>query len=150
MADNYHKDHFEPEKVAQVLIDCGGIKAVAAKALGCSRQTIYNYIEKYEMCADAVEEGIEIVLDKAEYNLVQGIADGHEGFTKYYLNNKGARRGYGFRPEANGAIGGPDQAAESAATGARLVADRITRLSAAIDARPLPESVDGDEPERVE
>ncbi len=142
MADNPHKEHFDPQQVAEALIACGGIKRAAARMVGCSHQTIYTYIQNHEVCREAVEEGVETVLDRAEFNLVQGIQQGHEGYTKYYLNNKGARRGYGFRPEANGADSGPGTTTEDYEAGARLVADRITRLSAAIDARPLPEHVD--------
>ena len=81
-------------KVIQALHDANGILAQAANNLGCSRTTIYNYINKYPKVEKAYEEASETVIDKVESKLMALIKGGNVPSTIFFLKTKGRSRGY--------------------------------------------------------
>lgn len=75
----------------------GGILAVAARALGCSRQTLYNYMERYPDVRAAYDEANETNLDVAEAVLLEQVRGKDKEQVRFYLRTKGRARGYGDR-----------------------------------------------------
>lgn len=99
------------EEVVAALHQSFGVVAGAARLLKCTRQTIYNYRDRYPEVREAMEEGSEIGLDVAELHLHSLIAKpdhpAHPRALIFYLERKGRRRGYGKALEMTGADGGP-------------------------------------------
>lgn len=81
--------------VATALKAAHGIKAMAARALGCERRTITSYIRRYEVVRRAYEDATNELLDIAESHLIDGVKAGEWDAVKYYLTSKGKARGYG-------------------------------------------------------
>ena len=76
-----------------------GIKAAAARALGCSRSTIDNYIRRYDTVAEAYEEARNTLLDDAE-SAMAALIDAHEWpAVRFILATLGKDRGYTERTE---------------------------------------------------
>lgn len=80
---------------------------LAAERLGCSHQTVYNYIDRYATVKDAYEFESGRTLDVAELALYKAIQDGESWAVKFILSTKGKNRGYTERTELTGAEGGP-------------------------------------------
>lgn len=83
-----------------------GILAQAAKLLNCSRQTVYNYIEKYATVKAAYEEANETTIDFVESKLLEQIKAGNSRLIEFYLKTKAKHRGYTERQEHTGPDGG--------------------------------------------
>lgn len=90
------KDEYTTEQVAEAIKKARGIYAVAAKSLGCTRQTVASYVERYATVRAAAEEANATVLDVAESFLIRDVLEGKFDQIKYYLNSKGKARGYGI------------------------------------------------------
>lgn len=82
------------KRVIQALKEANGILAQAAENLGCSRTTIYNYINKYPKVEAAYDEASNTVIDKVESKLFTLIKDGNVPSTIFFLKTKGRDRGY--------------------------------------------------------
>ena len=103
---------FKAEQVADALQRAGGVIAVAARALGCDRGTVYAYMRRYTTVQQAYDEANETNLDVAEAGLAQFMRGQVEGMTtrerldalKFYLRTKGRARGYGDRVEHAGTV----------------------------------------------
>ena len=70
----------------------------AAARLGCHRHTISNRVKTSRAVREALEETREILLDKAETRLGEAIDRGEPWAIRYFLDNRGAARGYGRTP----------------------------------------------------
>jgi len=90
---------FTAEQVIEAIYKANGIMATTAKILGCSRQTVYNYIQRYKTVANAYNDASEIVLDFAENELLKQIQAGNITAIIYFLKTKGKHRGYVERQE---------------------------------------------------
>jgi len=82
------------KNVEKALIASGGFKSEAARKLGCSTRTIYNYINKDEKLKDLIWDIEEQYLDLAEANIIKRLRDGDFEASKFYLERKGRSRGY--------------------------------------------------------
>jgi hypothetical protein len=71
-----------------------GILSAAAENLGCSRNTIDAYRQKYPRVQAAYEEANETTLDFAESQLITNITLLKEASIFFYLKTKGKKRGY--------------------------------------------------------
>jgi hypothetical protein len=71
-----------------------GIIAVAARALGSSRRTLYNYIEKYPTVKKAYEDANEATIDFVEGKLLDRINKGDTTAMIFFLKTKAKKRGY--------------------------------------------------------
>jgi len=144
------------KQVAAALEKAGGYKTHAAKHLGCSYQTVLNYMEWYPQLNDVLDAIVEANKDVAEY-VVQGImrraaqklqhpkacktcgAGGIDptrteaDVALKYLRYKGQDRGYVERSEISGINGGP---IETQATGVVLLPP-INDVTAAKKALPV-------------
>lgn len=91
---------------AQQMIDAikaaEGNLSAAARALGCSRQTVHNYVNDYTTVKDAYEEALETKLDHVESKLHDNIEEGDKTSIIFYLKTKGKHRGYVERHEYQG------------------------------------------------
>lgn len=88
------KRRYTPEEVARVLSDTGGIVSNAAARLGCTRETVYQYIRKYAKAEAALREGRERTKDFAESQLIAQMGQGNITAIIFYLKTQGRDRGY--------------------------------------------------------
>lgn len=91
---------YTPEAVIKALRDNDGIKTQAAKALGCVRQTVDVYCERYPEVMRAYLDEKEKLLDVSESKMVQIIKDDTDrraqaSMVKFHLQTIGRDRGYG-------------------------------------------------------
>lgn len=98
-----NKERLTQKKVIDALMTHHGIKSAAARACGCSSQTIANYIKKYPAVAAALEESKDSILDLAEEGLFQKVKEKDLTAIKFVLSNLGKGRGYTPRQEVTGA-----------------------------------------------
>lgn len=95
------------EQVIRAIEGSGGIKAVVAKKLGCSRQTVSRYAARYVTVQQALDDADQAITDAAEIKAISLIDAGYWPAIKYRLETKGKSRGYTTRTEITGADGGP-------------------------------------------
>lgn len=100
------KPRYTPQEVADALIEGGGFITRAARSLGCTSNTVRNYINRHAKCREAVQEARERMLDTAEGKLFQQILDGNMTAIIFYLKTQGKGRGYIERQEVTGTDGG--------------------------------------------
>lgn len=81
-------------RVAQALRDAQGAVTVAATTLGCSRKTIYRYVERYPAVKEALDDAREVVIDTAELKLKQAVTKGEPWAISMVLRTIGRHRGY--------------------------------------------------------
>ncbi len=70
-------------------------------ALNISRQTFYDWKEKYPALKKALEEADEQILDWAETKLIEQVNDGNLSALIFFLKTKGKKRGYVESFDAN-------------------------------------------------
>jgi hypothetical protein len=98
---------YTPQQIADALIESKGLIAPAARALGCSRDTIRSYLEEYAEVAQAKLDQREAVTDMAENALYQAILDREAWAVCFYLKCMAKDRGYVERAELTGTNGAP-------------------------------------------
>ena len=76
-----------------------GIVTTAAKAVGISRNTHYEWMKDDEAYKTGVDSIGDIALDFAESKLHKSIENGSDTATIFYLKTKGKKRGYIERQE---------------------------------------------------
>lgn len=84
-----------------------GILSMAAKDLGCVRQTLHNYANRYPTVKQAIEDERESLLDLAEGSLFEQVRKGNVTAIIFTLKTLGKCRGYVERQELTGADGAP-------------------------------------------
>ncbi|MGB1285038.1 MAG: helix-turn-helix domain-containing protein [Aggregatilineales bacterium] len=98
-------DQFDREVVIKALEQNNGIVRYAALSLGCSRTTLYNYINKYKTVEKALKDARESTIDYVEGKLIEQIGNGNITAIIYYLKTQGKHRGYSERFEVTGKDG---------------------------------------------
>jgi hypothetical protein len=98
---------YTQEEMIKALEESKGLIAPAARALGCSRDTIRSYLEEYTAVAQAKLDQREAVTDMAENALYQAILDREAWAVCFYLKCMAKDRGYVERAELTGAHGAP-------------------------------------------
>jgi len=90
-----------PAKMVDAVQRAHGIATVAAKILGCTRRTIYNYIERYPEVALAYKEAREENVDVAENKQLQALNKGARWAIENWLfySKEGRERGWLKRAE---------------------------------------------------
>jgi hypothetical protein len=96
---------YKAQQVADAIKETRGFITYTARYLGCDRTTVYRYIDKYEICKQAVEDARGGFLDMAELTLYNKIKDGDITATIFALKTLGKSRGYSERHELTGADG---------------------------------------------
>lgn len=89
-----YQKRFTKEQVKQALTDARGFVTKASGILGCSHQTIYNFINKYEDVREHKKLIDEEYLDLAENKLLTLVNEKNLGAICFYLKCKGKDRGY--------------------------------------------------------
>jgi hypothetical protein len=72
---------------------------LAAKALGCSHQTIYNYAKKHPTVQEAIDRNRGHVIDTAEVALFDAILSKEHWAVTFALKTIGKDRGYTSKHE---------------------------------------------------
>lgn len=84
------------EKVVEVLTRTNWAVGLAAKELGCTRNYLQNFIDKYPTIIDKRIDFDETVLDMAEQILINKAIEGKSlSAIKFLLESKAKHRGYG-------------------------------------------------------
>lgn len=101
-----NKVRFDKKTVRNAIIGSAGIKKNVYEKLGCSRQTLDNYLKKYtDLDTLLANEGDEL-LDVAENYLKTWVTEGKEEAIYFLLKTKGRNRGYTTRSEVGGVADG--------------------------------------------
>lgn len=102
-------DRYTAQQVADALTKAKGFVSVAARGLGCTDQTVRNYIERYAICKQAVLDARESMIDIAEGRLYQNINEGDNTAIIFFLKTQAKHRGYIERvqQEVSGLDGSP-------------------------------------------
>lgn len=85
---------YRKNTIIQAITKNNGLLSYAAKELGCSWQTVRNYINSDKDIKSAYEDVCEKKLDIAENVVERDLLDGNVETAKWYLRYKGKHRGY--------------------------------------------------------
>lgn len=94
------RERFTAKQVAAALLEARGVKAAAARLLGCNRNTVERYINAYPTVKEACEIARAELIDLAESKLVEQLEAGEWPAIKYTLSTLGKDRGYVERVES--------------------------------------------------
>jgi hypothetical protein len=101
------KEEYTVDEVKTALRASKGFMTAAAAKLGCTTQTLRNYIKRYpDELAEIMPEENEKMLDFAESKLFKQIQDDNLTAIIFFLKTRGKARGYSERLEMTGADGG--------------------------------------------
>lgn len=94
------------EQVIEAIQRHKGLLAPAARDLGVSRSTIYNYVDRYKTIRKAMDDARETNLDFAESKLMQAVNNGNVTAIMFLLKTVGRNRGYVERQEVEASVSG--------------------------------------------
>jgi undecaprenyl pyrophosphate synthase len=95
------KTKFTVDEVCSAIQAARGGVYMAARALGCSHATVYNYANSNQKVKDAISSSRGYILDKAEYNIYRSIEEGNVDTSFALLNKLGKDRGFGNKSEVD-------------------------------------------------
>lgn len=98
--------HQTKESIIAALLKTNGLVHPAAKALGCTPQTIYSWRDKDADVKAAIEHARDSIVDEAEKSLRKAVEAGEPWAVALALKTIGKGRGYTERQEITGADGG--------------------------------------------
>ena len=104
-----NRDRYTQAQLIDAIQAAKGIKATAAQSLGCSRQTITNYIDRYPAVKAAYQEARDTSLDLAESKLIALVEREEWPAIRFMLVTLGKDRGYTERDDIQ-VLGGDPQA----------------------------------------
>lgn len=87
------------KQIIKAIEQSRGLMAVAARRLGCSRQTLYSRRDKSPAIRQAIEDARDLTTDLAENALYQAIQEGEAWAVCFYLKTIGRERGYTERQQ---------------------------------------------------
>src|SRR5581483_9763872 len=93
------------EEVQRALEQSRGLVSVAAKILGCSRPTVYAYLDRYPELRSVAAEAREDLVDIAEAKFRDAVKRGEFKAVRLCLITLGKKRGYTVRTEVTGKDG---------------------------------------------
>lgn len=85
---------YSVELMVEAIRKNNGMITLAARAIGCSPNTIRKYAEKYVTVHDALNEERELLVDEAERALLKAIQRGEGWAVCFALKTLGKQRGY--------------------------------------------------------
>jgi hypothetical protein len=138
------RQRYRQRDVVAALAESRGLVAAAARTLGCSRNTVLNYVGRFPAVAAALAEAREVQLDLTEERLFDAIDRGELVAVMYYLRTVGRSRGYSERHEVAATVDvGVQLRAELSATLTALMEalDPFPEARVAVAARLLPDQV---------
>lgn len=92
--ENAPQRHYHEEEVVEAIRQSRGYISVAAKKLGCSHQTIRNWIDRSEACSEAIIEARTIRGDFFETALENRVRAGSDAAIIFGLKTLYKDRGY--------------------------------------------------------
>lgn len=98
----HRRPHLKAKAVAAAMLEAKGLVHVCAQRLGCTPQTVYDWLKKSPQVAEAQRVATESMLDLAEGKLFMAINNSERWAIEFYLNTKGKSRGYVRRTELGG------------------------------------------------
>jgi hypothetical protein len=98
---------YSRKQVENAIRGTRGIKSTIAERLGCSRQTLENYLVRYPELREAVESERDSIVDLAESKLITAVEAGETRAVMFVLETLGKGRGWSKRTEITGADGAP-------------------------------------------
>ena len=90
---------YTAQQLIEVLEATHGMVYLAAERLGCTPQTVYNYLERYPKVRQAKATAEGRMLDVGEVKLFEQVKAGEPWAIKYLLSTKGKGRGYSEKME---------------------------------------------------
>ena len=115
---------FSAAVMAEALRRTRGIYSAAAEQVGCNRETVANYVRRYESVRQAAEEGRSVLVDAAEGQLWTKVEAGEWPAIAFVLTTLGKERGYA--PAQRHEVSGPEGAPIPILLGVHVVDDRPT------------------------
>lgn len=101
-----HRAKVSKLELRRALAEHGGLVGRVAEAFSVSRQTIYNWIEKYGL-RDALSSSRTLMFDLAEDNVFRAVEAGDLDISKFVLTHMPSTRRWSSRAEVTGADGAP-------------------------------------------
>ena len=101
---------YSVDSIKEALIQSRGILLAASKILGCSRTTIYNYILRYPVIKECIEEAREQFADEIEeIAMEKAIHEKDSNLLKFFMCSHPVlkKRGYSTKQEITGEDGIP-------------------------------------------
>ena len=103
------KSQFTREAFIEAIQKSHGVKAMVASAVGCSRQTVDNALERWTDLAEMLDSARSGLVGKAVGALVNDVdnreSDGHQRAYMFVLKTMGKDEGFTERTEITGANG---------------------------------------------
>ena len=99
------KLRYTPEQVIEALQYTRGMQYLAARKLGCSHETLRNYLNRYPQIQAAMELERGEMVDLAELKLWEALEKGQPWAIALCLRTVGKERGYIERSEMTGKDG---------------------------------------------
>lgn len=116
-------------QVIAALESSAGIVSAAAMKLGCSGQTVRNYMAREAEIREARDNIREENLDLAETKLLMGIKSGNMTSVIFFLKTQGKARGYIEGREIQGPGGGPIQTENREVSAFEQIQSRLDGLT---------------------
>ena len=85
----------------------GGILSAVAQRVGCVRQTVARYMQRYPSVREAIEQEREMMIDAVEAVAYRQAREGDGPMIRFLLATVGKTRGYTERHEVVGSDNGP-------------------------------------------
>lgn len=98
---------FTEEQVVDALERTNGIYSKAARILRCHRDTVENYVERYDSCKAAAKAAKETIIDMAEDVIVGALKKKDISTARWVAGTLGSHRGWAEKREVTGPSGGP-------------------------------------------
>lgn len=99
---------YTEDDISTALANNAGIAALAASALGTTRQNVAHWVRNSKRLQKVCDDANEKTLDIAEGHIVKAVTSGKDmQTTRWYTERKGKHRGWATRVETTGKNGGP-------------------------------------------
>jgi hypothetical protein len=92
---------YTKHQVMDALEACRGLASMAARRLGCTHETVLNYMKRYPEVNAVAEHMREAMTDVAELKYWRAIQQGEAWAVSMQLKTQGRERGYGEAPDFN-------------------------------------------------
>jgi hypothetical protein len=95
---------YSAQEVATAVGECYGLITFAARQLGCTRQTVFNYAHRFPSVRAAIEQARAGAIDLAEAALFAAVERGEPWAVQFLLRGPGRVRGYGEKYEVRAEV----------------------------------------------
>lgn len=104
----HHHERYTAAEVIEALDATAGLVAMAARRLGCTPNTVHNYIRRNAVVRGALETIRAELADYAMSKVLELIKAGHPSTVIWYLTVYGSSRGYGRQRSRPGPVKQPE------------------------------------------